>query len=278
MHPLISNKCKLFNDVAAETWDKVNRHHRNGIDPPEIGITAEIISRIRDEFNRDSNFGAWANPGYQEILHGSDVDIFVESLPGFFVWYAMQAKALKMNGRYINLRDRPNGEYQWEKLLRLQQLSDCMPYYLLYNGRERYSNRNLFDVCNRPFTTEQFGCSLVTVQNIKVVALRQDWNLNYINPRFEDLHPNYASPWRILTCCKPPVNRRLYSTNQIKNYVETYKLLTESVPFDFDEVESRWLGADGSDTGGDRNPFEIVEIVDRAGYDSKYVMMFRRAI
>lgn len=219
---LKNNKCDLFQAIAEEVWETVIWKHNAGLDPDEKGITDLIIACIRNNYINNNNIGVWANNGFKEDRYGSDIDIFIEVKPNEFIWIAFQAKALKMNNRYNTLRDGANNEYQWIKLERLEQLSGCQVKYLLYNGKKKPLKKYI-DSCSNTFLENQFGCSIVELSTIKHLALKKDSNNRYINPTYEDIHPKFSQPWKILTCC--PVsssNLKTYSYDQIKSSSELY--------------------------------------------------------
>ena len=213
----ISNRCKLFEEISEEIWYKIINHHRVGVHAPEIGITNEIIEIIRNNVLAYPNIGVWANNGYNEIINGSDIDIFVETSIGNYVWYALQAKVLMLNGKYTSMSTLRDGEYQWDKLRRLVANSGCISKYLFYNGVDGYKYTG-YDNCQRQFDEEQFGCSLVELDDVERISLLS-------TPKFLDFHPDLAQPWRIITCCwfYPPKDKTIYYTPmQIKKSLEYY--------------------------------------------------------
>jgi len=210
-----TRRCQLFEEIASNVWAHIIYNHNVRVEVSEIGITNDIIAVIRNHSERIPNFGVWANPGYNEGIHGSDIDVFVEAARGTFVWYAFQAKALKINGRYQDMAGIRGGEYQWDKLERLSKQSGCISQYLLYNGVGGY-NYSGTDKCNRPFLAPQFGCSIVDIQDV------QNFSTNH-NPSFSDFHPFRAQPWRVIVCCKQKTRDiSLFSTTQVKKSIEYY--------------------------------------------------------
>ncbi|MDR0833382.1 MAG: hypothetical protein LBN93_04245, partial [Candidatus Symbiothrix sp.] len=95
-----TTRCALFQEIASEIWYEIIYHHQVGVNVPEIGITNRIIAKLL----HNKNCGVWANPGYKEDEFGSDLDIFVETTTGSFVWYALQAKVLKKDGCYHGVK------------------------------------------------------------------------------------------------------------------------------------------------------------------------------
>jgi hypothetical protein len=236
-----TSRCHLFEDIADEVWNWIVDGVSVGVDEDECGITKKIIIKILKHRNaiRD-NFDVFVKPGWREPDFGSDIDVFVEVSPNQFHWFAMQAKLVKANNRYDKLRDGSDSEMQWKKLERLQRVSGCTPYYLLYNGSTNASLKNLKD-CAGPFSVSQYGCSLA--EPFKIAQLAQKKNnsdTRFINPTFEDIHPNYAVPWRMLTCClHKGGNPTLYTSAQIQqsnyNFIDisdytTVSEIAESVP------------------------------------------------
>ncbi len=184
----------------------------------EPGKTNDIVAEIRDSILADNNIGIWANNGFKEIDHGSDLDVFVETRPGIFVWWALQAKVLMRDGTYKKVKDLHGHEYQWDKLDRLEERAGCFSRYLLYNGIADYEHTNVLDGCNRAFSADQYGCSLVETAAFKHIALSKV-------PRFRDFHPHHAEPWRIIPCCLVSTQRddlTYYSIGQVKDSVSYY--------------------------------------------------------
>ena len=217
MWPLrLSNRCKLFEQIAQATWHKVIRNHRVGVNVNEPGRTNDIVEEIRTT-NLNTNIGVWANNAWNEAIHGSDIDVFVETTPGQFIWWALQAKVLKLNGTY-DVAPKQNDRPQWDKLEDLARAAGCIPRYLLYNGVSAYHHMGN-DACGRAFTAEQFGCSLVEPMVVAQVYAQR-------TPRFRDFHPILAQPWRIITCCVARIsqlNLTTYSAEQIADSIRPYR-------------------------------------------------------
>jgi len=219
-----SRRCKLFEKIADDTWNKIIRNHRTGNQAREIGITSDLVSEIEDNRLSYPNIGVWAREALNEPVDGNDIDIFVETKPGVFVWWALQAKVLHSDGTYHNLSRLASGsQYQWDKLNRLSSRSGCIVRYLFYNGVDNF-HYNGNDICSRRFNQNQFGCSLVKINDVERISLTKR------NPTFHDFHPNLADPWRIITCCLIKLSSfsslTLYSLEQIKTSIEDYSYLT----------------------------------------------------
>lgn len=213
----LSKRCKLFESIATDTWRDVIYHHGVAIQMQEPGQTNRIIAEIRQNVLAHPNIGVWANNGFREIDHGSDMDIFVETRTGEFIWWALQAKVLRLNGRYEGLSNLHGNEYQWDKLNRLAASSGCVVRYLLYNGLANY-HYNGNDICTRNFNEDQFGCSLVNTADVETLALAGPVG-------FHDFHPDLAQPWRIITCCLFDTKKEkatYYSTAQVREAVGIY--------------------------------------------------------
>ncbi|MFV8356848.1 hypothetical protein ACNQGB_11780 [Flavobacterium sp. XS1P32] len=211
-----TDRCKLFKNIATDVWNRIQLAHDVNVDLPEIGITADILVDIL-QFSKYhiSNFDVYAEKGWKENIYGSDINVFVETNIGQYRWFALQAKILKKNNRYDTLRDSSDLIMQWDKLTLLEGVSGCKGYYLLYNGKYDFSYSGA-DLCENIFNEEQFGCSLVEPSIIEELAGIKDSNGRYINPKFEDIHPHSAQPWRVLTCCYHDTNNFiLYSKNEI---------------------------------------------------------------
>ncbi|ULQ58328.1 hypothetical protein KJS94_08985 [Flavihumibacter rivuli] len=214
----LSNRCKLFESIAANTWNKIIRNHHTGNQAREIGLTSDIVSEIEDNRLSFPNIGVWAVEARNERTHGNDMDIFVETTTGQFLWWALQAKVLNLDGTYHDIATfRSGGEYQWTKLNRLLAASGCVVRYLLYNGSANYHYYGN-DICIRNFNEDQFGCSLVKATDVERLALAGPVS-------FHDFHPELAQPWRIITCCLFDTKKEkatYYSAAQVREAVGIY--------------------------------------------------------
>ena len=224
-----SARCKLFEDIASKVWKKIIKAHDVNANLPEIGITADILVKILQYNKGLTNFDVYAKNSWNESMYGSDIDVFVETYKNQYRWFALQAKILKSSNQYDKLRYASGGIFQWDKLTLLEAVSGCKSYYLLYNGRDGYVH-NGNDSCDRNFTESQFGCSLVEPMDIKRIANKTKANGSFIKATFEDFHPKFAQPWRILTCCyHDTIGFELYSLEVIKNSNPSFKLITASI-------------------------------------------------
>lgn len=196
-------RCRLFEGIAEEVWEDIVYHHTVSVNKPEIGITAKIIADILNfSVAFEQNFDVYACASKDEATYGGDIDVFVETKPGCYKWFALQAKVLFSDNKYQALRYSGKPKQQWEKLRVLENITYCKGYYLLYNGKYRKTNSPIYnDSCDRPFRENQFGCSLVELDDVESVANKQNARGQYIKAQYEDFHPNLAEPWRILTCC-----------------------------------------------------------------------------
>jgi hypothetical protein len=225
-------RCKLFEGIAEEVWDDIVYHHTVSVNKPEIGITAKIIADIlnfRVAFAQ--NFDVYARAAKDEATFGGDIDIFVETKPGCYKWFALQAKVLFSDNRYKALRYSHNPIQQWEKLSTLERLAPCKGYYLLYNGKNRSVNSPIYtDSCYRNYRENQFGCSLVELDDVETVANNKNSNGQYNTAQYEDFHPKLAQPWRILTCCyhNDVENTYCLTLNEIQEDCKNYYPLKEN--------------------------------------------------
>lgn len=257
-----TNRCILFEEIAEHVWKHVIHNHSASMDVSEIGVTKDIISSIRNHANRIPNFGVWANPGYNEDENGSDLDVFVETTTGQFVWYALQAKALRQNGRYQDMAGIRGGDYQWDKLNRLAQQGGCISRYLLYNGVSSYKHSGN-DKCNRIFNEPQFGCSLVETSKVQHFALLR-------NPKFEDFHPANARPWRTILCCLHDLGQAtLFSGLQIKRALDYYQTQVDVTNISQEERN------DNAERLNDLGANAINNISEGAGWTPYYRVVIR---
>lgn len=208
-----TNRCKLFELIAEYVWDDIVHHHRYDIHKPEIGITNSIVALIRSHSTTNQNFGVWANNAVNEDENGGDIDVFVETQTNEFIWYALQAKVLKRNRKYEDLSIKK----QWEKLDVLKRKSGCIPFYLFYNGVYKEIN-TIRDCCGDIITEKQFGCGLVTTENVRGVSTKKSY------PKYEDFYA-LMHPWRELVCCEAQRKKQYttYNLNQISNAMSLYE-------------------------------------------------------
>lgn len=257
-----SKRCRLFKELALHVWSDVKMHHNSGIDPHEDGITNRLIAKIRNSHLRWPNVSIWANRGHKEDINGSDIDIFVETKENLFVWWALQAKVLKKNHRYSNLKKQSHGTYQWEKLEKLSQISGCIPKYLFYNGVDMFKCSGT-DVCKKSFNEKQFGCSLIGIDTVKKLSLNA-------KNKFHDFHPKHAEPWRIIVCCyfyNEIRDVKTYTINQVKNSISYYESLQGDLGI---------KDASGSDIKNERPNEAINNFCDIVGRNPKYRLIIRR--
>lgn len=259
MHSYIfsSDRCTLFQNMAGEVWRKIIHAHDVGMNVPEIGITTDIIINILQysKYHRQ-NFEVFARNSWNENQYGSDIDLYVETTPGSYVWFALQAKVLKTNKRYTTLRDgyhaKNNPYYQWDKLMILEGATGCKSYYLFYNGVDYY-NHNGIDCCKHAFRQDQFGCSIVRPIDVQTIALRTRANGDFISPKFTDFHNNLAQPWRTLVCCQHDLSKfTLYSYSEI---IESNPNLKK---IEYDKMQ---IIKDDSDENGDENSKDSNEYI-----------------
>jgi hypothetical protein len=59
MHPSVSNRCKLFEQIAEEVWYEIIQQRTTGPEPIETGITPRLISKMRSAFGNNPNVGIW---------------------------------------------------------------------------------------------------------------------------------------------------------------------------------------------------------------------------
>jgi len=237
--------CELFRKISKSVWDKIIFNHSVDTEVSEIGLTNDIIATLRNYSNRKKNIGIWANKGDKEKLYGSDIDIFIEKGFGQFVWYAMQAKVLRLNGGYDDVDTKRNGEYQWDKLKRLKKLTACETKYLFYNGVQDFSYSSK-DFCKKRFQSHQFGCSIADSEKVKKIMLDPtkfciNKLLNEKFPHFKDFHPSIASPWREIVCCNINEDSKLFLPIQIATALKQYKKLSKEKFFStniFDNIQN----------------------------------------
>lgn len=286
-----SARCNLFKEIAERTWSKISRAHSYNVNVPEIGITNDILVDLL-EFSSTAiqNFDVYAKPGYNETEYGSDLDIFIETNPNEYRWIALQAKVLKKyrtNSLYDSLRDgysEANPNYQWDKLKLLEGVSGCQAFYLLYNGLEP-NDPNLASVnrglrlkgllskaCEENYNYQQLGCSIVNVNTIEKFALRTNGQ-RYVNPSFEDFHPDKADPWHVLVCCYHETNGiALYDHEEIIGSNGPRKPLKSLI--DFYEIED---SKKSTLSEAKEDPNNLITIaMNKSGWDPVYRLVVHR--
>ena len=236
-----TQRCKLFEGIAAKVWDDINYHHNVKIDMPEIGITSRIVADILTyRQNFEKNFDVYARKAYDENTFGGDLDIFVETDPNRYRWFALQSKVLKWNKKYDTVRYSGKTFQQWESLKILEQMTGCKGYYLLYNGMNTlHSLKMKTDSCYRMFAEEQFGCSIVKLKDVEKIGNKKYSNGDFITPSYSDIHPIYAQPWRILVCCyldKSEERQKMFSLQEIEGDCKNYYPAQEDFNLEKDDV------------------------------------------
>lgn len=241
---------QVFEDISTHIWKKIAYTHSLGHEAMEVGITADTIVTLLSE-RKKGVFGmdVYSRKGQNESKTGSDIDIFLQVDASSYIWIALQAKVLKKNQRYTTLRDgytERNPSYQWEKLSELQRATGCIPFYLLYNGVNRFFYDG-WDMTESRFREDQFGCSLVTIDVLKEFASNMnEGRENFINPQFLDIHPRHAQPWRILIDYTSKLKSlRTYSREELE---QSNRNFTSTAP---DKPEMRKMTHDIQDVFGE---------------------------
>lgn len=228
----------LFKRISLKTWQRVADAHRVGIDLDEKGITADIIVGIltfHDKYKYKKwkiPMGLFAAKGQNEHIYGSDIDIFLEVEKDKYIWFALQAKLLKVSDIYDKLAYKS----QWEKLADLEKESGCKAYYLLYNGQSDYSTKKLKDICGNLFKMTHFGCSLVEPDFVgkQVVLGRKS---------FKDFHDTPAQPWHVIMTCPMVLFKstpKYYTEKNIIQGAKTMKyeqLFKTGIELKYEDVE-----------------------------------------
>jgi hypothetical protein len=164
-----------------------------------------------------------ANHGLHEAEHGRDIDISIETRKGQFSWHALQAKVIRKNGRYKDLKKKSREEFQWEKLTRLMAGTGCVAQYLLYNGIKGFTEQ-FTDICGGPHNEKLYGCSLVFVKDVEKFITEHPGR----NPSFQDFHDGLAQPWHVLVCCALVRSDNLYSFDQVSAALDEYTPMTQN--------------------------------------------------
>jgi hypothetical protein len=208
-----TKRCELFEIIADDIWDSIVDNHREGVHKNEIGITNDIVTIIRRHHRLHPNFGVWSNPGVDEDTNGGDIDIFVETDLNQFLWYALQAKVLKIGDKYERLIKKR----QWEKLANLQAVAGCIPFYLFYNGIDKKLSSTR-DCCDKEVTEKQFGCMIAEIDIVERIASQRS------EPRYIDFYPRNGHPWRELVCCMAKRRKgTILTLGQVQNALSYYE-------------------------------------------------------
>jgi len=204
-------RCELFELIAEDVWKHIAHNHAQGVSTAEIGITKDIIAVIVRHYKLNRNFGVWADRARFEHDLGADIDVFVETETNQFLWYALQAKVLDVDGHYDDLKRKS----QWEQLREIGNAADC--YYLFYNGFDRVPG-SITDCCNAALSEMQMGCAIIyidDVERISTCVYRPSYTAFY-----KGMHP-----WRELVCCKArrKGGREIFSLHQVQDVVARYE-------------------------------------------------------
>lgn len=232
------NKCELFKDIAAITWDVISRNHSRGNRLSEIGITKQtIISAIQDHVEDNRRFDVFAQIAKDEVNTGADIELYLQSQSGRFTRILLQAKIMEINNIFESL-DRNSGSTgrkQYDSLINYSSLISARSCYLFYNGINGYTTTDTD--CAGFFDERQFGCAILEATEIKRhCEINKTGRLGNINSPAP-----IGSPWRSLVCCgQNNINGlKSYSFNEIDLDTHFERIFLESTMIGFISGDER---------------------------------------
>lgn len=208
-HKRFTLAAAAFKNMARYTWRNLAKRHDLNMRWPEVAITNELVYQLAKANLPNVQIYEAIN----EKIHGHDIDLYIEALPGEYVLLCLQAKVMyaKPYTRYHAIDHKVKdpvsgvGTYQWELLSR--NPTDRIPFYLFYNGfnAARYAAK-VKPVKRIMPSLSVKGCSVMFLGDFKERFLTKSWQLkghkrdiNYVSVNDSGMRtPPDALPWHRL--------------------------------------------------------------------------------
>jgi len=212
MNYLQTGICHLFETIASSIWDKISINNKRGLSITEESITRnDVISEIQNFTDSNEYFNVFAQKSKKEVITGSDLEIYIEVGNRKFVRILLQAKILKPNNKFetLNKKSGSSDQFQFDTLEKYSNSINSESFFIFFTGIPFYK-KNDFRDCKGLHDEKQFGCSLLTNQEIKELN-------NFGTASSYKINTPIGKPWRMLTCCyNSNLNsRKTYSPNEI---------------------------------------------------------------
>lgn len=182
---------KLLEQLAAGTFRRLTYSISHDIAQGEETITdinlldiaiADTKNCVVEKMNK-----------HHESQSGVDWEWWIRQPDGRFRRYAIQAKKLSPNDRYVRLNHKNSHGRQVALLLKYARLNRCTPLYCFYNHSISARSNKFWHCCRCRIRRAQFGCTVVHAAVVNSLIKHR--------PGFCEMHQRgRALPWRCLLC------------------------------------------------------------------------------
>lgn len=254
------NSCKLFQELATATFDRVLLGHRYNCSQGETTITdinaLEIVRAKLGDITIHKAIGT------EEARFGFDWEWWIGDDRSGWFRFSVQAKKLSLaQNCYNTLRKRVGTVWQIDVLESFARSQQSIPLYCFYN----WVNNSIAKAhwhCNVPLQPDQLGCTLVPLHVVRPVHDKR------VKKGFESLHSATESlPWRCLMCC-PMLKGRAAHQHPLA-HPDIRPLLYEKLPPFLRDLDGAW-----SITHSEELPPEFYSS-DHHGFP-RHIMVVRR--
>lgn len=135
----IAELARILDDGAKATNKRINRDHRNGLEPHEETLTQNFVSDYVAR-TRLAQLLASANEftKYQEgRMFGADIALWFTNDKGRFAGIYLQAKVMRQDGTYRSLNHKNSHGLQHAMLTHAASRDHVLSGYAFYNGLRR---------------------------------------------------------------------------------------------------------------------------------------------
>lgn len=176
------------------TWDTIEVAHKAKVILGEDAITSMVLMKIATSV-RSTLFIRDTRP--RERFIGADFELWIESVQGKWLRYAVQAKKIDFKtGRYNSLAHQlPSAPFtpQIDLLQNYAVTARATALYCFYNN----SNKPFRWNCSKPSNKKQLGCSVAPLSVVRAALKKRGGR------SFEEIHKSPRTfPWRCLVCCR----------------------------------------------------------------------------
>lgn len=231
-----NSRCKHIRKFSTEVFHFLSDTFSYKLGFAELGMTDHLVKSIAEyaRYTGDSSVEIYKLPPNIEAIYGNDLDLFVQTKSGQYVWYALQAKIMSYNGAYKDLINKSSSKNQWDKLLDHEKKFGSISYYLFYSGSPPTRSvtglvkRN--DCIGTPDIAE-LGLGIVktkTVKNIRENILKP-YGLFY----FRNVFPDDIDSLRKLICCEDHISSdtKFFVKEDIRTDIYTKVSIQEKIDY-----------------------------------------------
>ena len=188
---------RKFEDIAAETWERLGQSFENGIPFSEETLTdLNILNLVKAKLPGISVFKSNKS---QESKYGFDVEFWIGSDVDGWCRLVVQAKKVNSDGEYASLEHaigNNKSRRQIDVLEEFARINKAIPLYCFYNYSE-VANQGLWHCCSLAYEESQLGCSIIPAHLVRDYLTQP----NGVRT-FEGMHQEHkALPWRCLVGC-----------------------------------------------------------------------------